>query len=119
MKNDLFFGKRKEDFIVNGNAKEDMERIFRIGDALHTYYESAYESAYPLDFNYEEWLASFPPTVASELRKKGVDYCKIIYPLIKQMNESKDMQIDEWMKEHLSEEDYNYYKKNINSTTFS
>lgn len=43
------------------------------------------------------------------MKEKGIDYCRNAMPFTRYVNERNDRGFRDWMKEHLSEEDYRYY----------
>jgi hypothetical protein len=45
------------------------------------------------------------------MEEKGFEYCKNVLPFTRYVNERSDIGMDDWMKEHLSEDDYKMYKK--------
>lgn len=108
--------KMQEDFLKNC-PKEDREfhaRLFRYGNAAYTYHQlaKAPRNKDSLKFYYEEWLQGLPPNIATDMKKKGFEGCKMALPFTRYVNERTDIGMDEWMKEHLSDDDYSYYKKN-------
>jgi hypothetical protein len=55
---------------------------------------------------YEEWLEGLPHNIKVDMQKKGYNACKTFAPYTRYVNERTDIGMDEWMKEHLSEEDF-------------
>lgn len=45
------------------------------------------------------------------MRRLGFEGCKTMVPFTRYVNERTDIGMDEWMKDHLSSEDYKNYKK--------
>lgn len=43
------------------------------------------------------------------MKQQGLAICKTALPFLRYVNEREGIGMDEWMKEHLSEEDYEYY----------
>jgi len=93
--------------------KEYHERIFRIGNATIHYHRLAnnIDDDATLQLYFEEWLEGLPVNIRKDMRKKGLGKCKTILPFARYVNERSDIGMDEWMKEHLCEKDYAYYKE--------
>lgn len=105
---------KQEDFLKSclPEEQEFHARIFRIGNTLYRYHQIADipRNKDSLKLYYEEWLQGLPANIAADMKKKGFEQCKTILWFTRYVNERTDIGLDEWMKEHLSEEDYNYYK---------
>jgi len=50
------------------------------------------------------------------MKKQGFEACKSTLPFTRYVNERRDIGMDEWMKQHLSEEDYKTYKDSTKNT---
>lgn len=93
------------------NQKSFHARLFRIGNAAYRYHQLAtYPNDETLKLYFQEWLVGLPVNIASDMEKKGFEKCKSIISFTRYVNERQDVGMDEWMKSHLSEEDYNAYK---------
>ena len=94
------------------NLRDFHARLFRIGNASYIYHQHAILSVNneTLKIYYEEWIGELPSNLSVEMKKKGFEYCKSALPFTRYVNEREDIGIDEWMKEHLSNEDYQAYK---------
>lgn len=87
-------------------------RMFRIGNASYVYHNQALSiNENRLWEYYQEWLEGLPGNIASEMKKRGLEYCKGSYMFTRYVNERNDLGMRDWMKEHLSEEDYRYYEQ--------
>ena len=112
--------KKQRDFLLQcpTNEREYHASIFRIGNATIIYHQLASNtSPSMLKSFYLEWLEGLTPNVREDMEKKGFDYCKTVLPFSRYVNERKDIGMDEWMKQHLSEEDYNTYKSSRDENT--
>lgn len=99
------------------SERENMACNFRIGNAIYIYHELALaEKTEWLRFYYNEWLEGLPPNIATHMRGHGFDYCKTTLPFLRYVNERKDIGLNDWLKEHLSEGDFmNYLQKDKTS----
>lgn len=44
------------------------------------------------------------------MKNKGFDKCKLMFTFTRYVNERTDIGMDEWMKEHLSDDDFKYFQ---------
>lgn len=106
--------KKQNDFLISCpvDERELHARLFRLGNAAYRYQQLSSSTDYArLKFFYEEWLQGLPADISYEMKKKSLEGCKDMLPFTRYVNERKDIGMDEWMKEHLSSEDYKNYKK--------
>ena len=90
--------------------KEFHERIFRIGNAGYIYHQLAFETSEKTSEEYyDEWLEGLPDNIRESMKKRGFEENKYSLPFTRYVNERNDVGMKEWMKEHLSEADYQYY----------
>lgn len=105
---------RQENFLKNcpEEEREFHARLFRYGNAAYIYHQMAKrpKNKQSLKLYYEEWLQGLPPNIARDMKAKGLEYCETTLPFSRYINERADIGMDAWMKEHLSEDDYSYYK---------
>ena len=109
---DLKYQKTQEEFLKNCPAeeKEFHERFFRIGNATYVYHQRAtsindkVQEAY-----YYEWLEGLPEAIRKDMQKKGYEACKTMLSFTRYVNERSDIGMDDWMKIHLSEADYEFW----------
>ena len=57
-----------------------------------------------------EWLEGLPESIREDAKSKGFEICKTMLPFTRYINERTDLGMDEWMKQHLPDDDYMYYK---------
>ena len=90
--------------------RQQHARLFRFGNASYIYHK---ESAvlHPTEADFEEWLIALPEDLQSYMKSKGFELCKGILSFTRYVMEKNDIGMDEWMKKHLSEDDYNEYCK--------
>lgn len=84
--------------------------MFRIGNAASEYHKQAQKEYQPTQQDYEEWLAGLPENIRLAMRAKGFENCRTNSPFTRFVLERRDVGLDEWMKEHLSDEDYTFWK---------
>ncbi|MDR1340419.1 MAG: hypothetical protein LBK58_10260 [Prevotellaceae bacterium] len=58
---------------------------------------------------FNEWLEGLPANIKKDMKLKGFEACKRMFPFTRYVNERQDIGMGEWMKQHLSAEDYEYY----------
>ncbi|SMO90773.1 hypothetical protein SAMN06265379_11411 [Saccharicrinis carchari] len=101
--------KNQDDFLKNcpDNMKEFHARMFRIGNASYRYHKQANSLSVKMAKKYfHEWLEGLPDSITADMRAKGFEACKTMLPFTRYVNERCDAGMDDWMKEHLSEEDF-------------
>jgi uncharacterized protein with NAD-binding domain and iron-sulfur cluster len=104
--------KNQKDFFsrCSGKDREFHALIFRLGNAAYIYHQLAFNASREFsEMCYSEWLEGLPPNISEAMKRKGFEGCKTILPLTRYVNERKDIGIDEWMKENLSENDFKEY----------
>lgn len=104
----------QDEFLRNcpPEEREFHARFFRIGNAAYRYHQLANtpKNEDSMKLYYEEWLNGLPPHISADMRARGFEYCKAALSFTRYVNERTDIGLEEWMKEHLSEEDYNAFK---------
>ena len=91
-------------------TKDFHARLFRIGNATYRHHQlAAKPNEDSLKLSYEEWLEGLPGNISKDMREKGFEACKTIFPFTRYVNERSDIGMTEWMKEHLSQEDFKYW----------
>ena len=102
---------RQDEFLKNANPEEREfhEKLFRIGNAYYVYHQNAGEKEIPIEY-FNEWLSGLPEPIKSDMKNRGFDECKTILPFTRYVNERRDVGMDDWMKEHLSESDFEFYR---------
>jgi len=105
--------KNQEDFL-NQCPLADREfhaTLFRIGNVSFKYHQQAYNTSDKmLKAYYDEWLEGLPSNIKESMKKHGFERCKSMLPFTRYVNERNDTGMDKWMKERLSEEDYQIWK---------
>jgi hypothetical protein len=91
--------------------KEFHESLFRIGNAAYIYHQQAGIGNNISEEYYQEWLDGLPDNIKKEMQKQGFEACKTILSFTRYVNERSDIGMDEWMKNHLSEEDFKSWHK--------
>ena len=106
--------KKQNEFLINcpKDERELHARLFRFGNAAYRYHQLTSSTDYArMKFFYQEWLQGLPADISYEMKKIGFEGCKDLFPFTRYVNERKDIGMDEWMKEHLSSEDYRNFKE--------
>ena len=102
--------------------RENKARNIRIGNTSYIYHQQAV----PIQENrlimyYKEWLEGLPPNISRQMRTLGFEACKTMIPFTRYVNERNDIGMRDWLKEHLSASDFNYWQelsKKADSPTF-
>lgn len=92
--------------------RENKAREFRIGNASYIYHQQAIPIQEDrLIMYYKEWLEGLPPNISHHMKMLGLETCKTILPFTRYVNERNDIGMRDWMKEHLSASDFNYWQE--------
>lgn len=92
--------------------RENKAREFRIGNASYIYHMQAVPIQEDrLIMYYKEWLEGLPPNISHHMKMLGFEACKTMIPFTRYVNERNDIGMRDWMKEHLSASDFNYWQK--------
>ena len=98
------------------NLPEDQRdlhaRMFRTGNAAIHYHQRAIQSEEPTKDDFKHWLEGLPDTIRRDMEDKGFEQCKTHLPFTRHVMEHRNIGMDAWMKDHLSEEDYNFWTSN-------
>ncbi|MBP1615427.1 MAG: hypothetical protein H6Q13_2875 [Bacteroidetes bacterium] len=106
--------KNQDEFLENcpEEEREFHAALFRIGNAAYRYHQLSISlNMERLKLYFEEWLQGLPPSISEDMKRQGFERCQSMLPFTRYVNERNDIGMDEWMKEHLSEEDYSTYRK--------
>jgi len=101
---------KQSDFLsrCSPSEKDYHATIFRIGNAACTYHLLASDTSQnTLELYYSEWIESLPKNISDTMQ--GFEECKTMLPFLRYVNERNNIGMDEWMKEHLSGDDYKIY----------
>lgn len=96
--------------------REWHERIFRVGNAVYCYHLQAGgknhdpTSVKPTEEDFKDWLDGLSEIVRKDMESKGFEACKAILPFTRHVLERRDIGLEEWMKKHLSEPDFEWWK---------
>ncbi|MBD3631294.1 hypothetical protein [Cyclobacterium sp.] len=96
------------------------ERFFRFGNATYCYHQKAIGNPdstatepitiTPTKEDFEDWLEVLPENIRKDMEAKGFEACKTALPFTRHVLERHDVGMEEWMREHLSEDDYKWWK---------
>lgn len=93
------------------SEREYNASIYRICNAIFIYHQFISNTCLSmLKSFYLEWLERLPPNIRIDMEEKGFYYCKTVLPFTQYVNERKGIDMDDWMKQHLSEDDYIFFK---------
>lgn len=90
------------------NDREEHARLFRFGNTAYRYHSEA-KSQEPSEQDFKEWLEGLPSNIADDMSSKGFDKCRNILSFTRYVMEKNDVGMEAWMKNNLSDEDYNHY----------
>ena len=106
------YQRKQEEFLKSCPVehKEYFAANFRIGNAIYVYHEQAFSTSDKgLKEYYEEWLQGLPPKMAVEMKELGIEGCFTMYPFTRYVNERNDLGLRDWLREHLSKDDFDTY----------
>lgn len=106
------YQRKQEEFLKSCPVehKEYFAANFRIGNAIYVYHEQAFSTSDKrLKEYYEEWLQGLPPKMAVEMKELGIEGCFTMYPFTRYVNERNDLGLRDWLREHLSTDDFDIY----------
>ena len=90
--------------------RENFATSFRIGNATYVYHEQAFSTSDKrLKEYFDEWLQGLPPGMAEDMKERGFESCLKIWPFTRYVNERNDLGLRDWLREHLSTEDFETY----------
>lgn len=90
-------------------ARDHTAFMFRTGNvASHFYNESEAE---PTEEDFIDWLAGLRDDLARKFRQEGFEKHRTSLPLRRHAAERNDMGLDEYMKTHLSEQDFTRWQR--------
>lgn len=92
------------------DQREERARLIRLALVSFMYHKET-EIIEPTQTDFEEWLIALPENERNNMRNLGFELCKDIISFNRYVLEKNDIGMDEWMKEHLSEDDYIEYCK--------
>jgi hypothetical protein len=106
--------KNQEAFLLKlpKEEREEHARLFRFGNAAYIYHQEA-ENLEPTETDFKEWLTGLPENMRNDMKNKGFESCKSVLSFSRYVMEKNDIGMEEWMKKHLSKDDYNEYYKII------
>lgn len=81
-------------------------RLFRLGNATYRYQQLAQSEVTEDDFHH--WLAGLPEQIRAVIEREGFEKNKEALPLRRHALERRDVGYDEFMRQHLSSEDWAY-----------
>lgn len=101
--------REKQRIFLNGLSQQDRPyhaRLFRIGNTTFRYH-TAIE---PTESDYLNWLEGLREPIKSAMKEKGYQACMSTLSLKRHAMELADHGLDEYLKQHLSEDDYTWWR---------
>lgn len=92
--------------------RENTAQLFRFGNAAYIYHTQA-KTFNPTQTDFKEWLTGLSEKIRNNMEIIGFALCKDVLSFQRYVLEKNDIGMDEWMKNNLSEDDYNEYWKLI------
>ncbi len=114
--------KNQEEFLKKcpEGEREFHAQLFRIGNATYRYHQLASQpDIKSLRLYYEEWLEGLPKNIQVAMRNQGFEACQNHIPFTRYVNERTDIGMDEWLKQHLSQEDYKAWSEQGKTRTIN
>ncbi len=105
--------KNQEDFLekCSPDQREYHARFFRIGNATYRYHQLVLSDNDNIPEPYfVEWLNGLQEPIRRDMEKRGFEACKSVLSFTRYVNERRDIGMDDFLKENLSEEDYKYHR---------
>jgi len=95
---------------LSGEERLWHERMFRI-DNTTTVYHSRTKSEYsPSYVDFLDWLEGLSSNIRKDMEEKRFEFCKTALPFTRHVMEINDMGINEWMRTHLSNDDFELWR---------
>ncbi len=104
----------QEDYLsqIPENERAVQAQLFRIGNAAVVYHQLADTvDVQTLGLYYSDWLQELPVTISKNMEELGFEKNRLSLMFMRYVNERNGINMDAWMEEHLSEEDYQVYHK--------
>lgn len=84
------------------------ERLLRIGKITTDYYKQINRDELTED-SFTLWIESLEEPMRSNFKNKGLDNCRGVLNFQRFILELQDIGLDEYLKNNLTEEDFNYW----------
>ena len=84
--------------------------MFSIGNAAYCYHNQVIQTIEPTEEDFEDWVSGLPENIGKDMRAKGFEACKAAFPFTRHVLERRDIGMDQWMKEHLTQEEYEWWQ---------
>jgi hypothetical protein len=92
--------------LLTGENKMLFSIMFSHGNASYRYYN---QDIQPTIQDYEEWLTGLSDTLRTNMTTLGFEECRNMLSLRRYVIEKNDIGMEEFVKNLMGEEDYNYY----------
>jgi hypothetical protein len=105
----------QEDFLANCDPQQRRfhELLFKFGNVSFRYHLAAKEFE-PTLTDWNEWIDGLDEPMKSSFRKQGFDSCRGVLSFTRYVNEKNDIGMEEFVKLHLSADDYLEYRSLVN-----
>lgn len=83
--------------------------VFRTANAAYRYHQKASQLEPSLE-DYHHWLQGLPKPMRESMASDGFEKCRTYLPFTRHVMELRNQGMDAWMRVHLSEKDYKFWK---------
>jgi hypothetical protein len=87
----------------------DMDKHIRIGHVITSYYKQLNRDDLT-ENDFHEWIESLQEPMKSAFKNKGLDECRGVLNFQRFILELQDKGLQEYLKDRLTEEEFNYWK---------
>ena len=113
---------RKQERLLSQLSEEERlfhQRMFNIGNTTYCYHQQVRKTAdgiEPTEGDFAEWLEGLPENMRNDMAARGFEQCKTALPFTRYVLEKHDIGMSEWMRTHLSEEDFHFWQSQRDNT---
>lgn len=90
--------------------REFLRLMFSIGNAAYIYHTQTRTEVIPTEEDFKDWLIGLPKGMRIEMEKEGFEKCKTMFPFTRHVMERHDVGMEEWMRQNLTEQEYEFWK---------
>ena len=105
------FNRKQETFLeqLPEEARPYQRKLFSVGNAAYCYHQQA-PNKEPNEDDFKDWLQGLPASIRKMEKARGFEACKTSWPFLRHVMERRDIGLNDWMKEHLTHEEYEFWK---------
>jgi len=86
-----------------------MDKLLQIGKVISSYY-SQLKAKELTETDFSLWIESLGEPMKTVFKKKGLEGCRGVLNFQRFILETEDKGLEEYLKNELTEEDYNYWR---------